>query len=234
MKKITIVILTVLLTISTFVLILIIGSSLMEKLLLPPDYLFFEQSPLCASASAPLLIIPCFLITYYIYYTVNKNCFSKDNDFLHYIEIIKSLKKWIIPIIAVWIIAIYVCFTNLTYVTNDSIVVVSPLNIKGETYSYSDVEQIKTGFGDKRLSLHEHKKSGSFYYIITVDNKEIVFHMPSTNSAIERFDDTYLELEEFDLALNEYNIPKMASSEGYEKCDYDRRYVDRFLRIIGE
>ena len=44
--------------------------------------------------------------------------------------------------------------------------------------------------------------------------------------------DTYLELEEFDQALMVLGIPKDASEEGYENCDFDQEYVERFLRII--
>ncbi len=234
MKKATVGALFVFSLVITFVLALIIISFLIETLLLPADYLFYEQSPLCSSISGPLLMIPFMFVSYYIGYSVNKKIFSEENDFLHFIWFIKSLKKWIIPIIAVWIIAIYVSFTNLTYVTNDNIVVVTPINLKGEAYSYSDIEQITTGFGDKKISIRDYKEEGSFYYIITVDNKDIVFHMPSPNPDIDRYDDTYLELEDFDSALSEYNIPKIASSEGYEKCNFDKRYVDRFLRIIGE
>ena len=60
----------------------------------------------------------------------------------------------------------------------------------------------------------------------------MVFHVPSVNSDIERYEDSYLELEELDIALQKYNIPKESSPEGYENCDFDQVYVDRFLRII--
>ena len=60
-----------------------------------------------------------------------------------------------------------------------------------------------------------------------------VFSVPSTNSDIERYtDDTYLELEEFDLALTDLGIPKKSSAKGWEHCDFDDCYVERFLRII--
>ena len=35
-----------------------------------------------------------------------------------------------------------------------------------------------------------------------------------------------------DLVLVKLDIPKTASSEGWKNCDYDKQYVDRFLRII--
>ena len=103
----------------------------------------------------------------------------------------------------------------------------------GTEYRYSEVEHIETGFGSRALAFCEYKEKGSFYYIITLDGKENVFHAPTVNGDIERYqEDSYLELEEFDKALVGLNIPKDANSEGIEKCNYDKEYVDRFLRII--
>ena len=41
-----------------------------------------------------------------------------------------------------------------------------------------------------------------------------------------------MELEEFDQALVELGIKKEADKTGWENCDFDKEYVDRFLRII--
>ena len=61
-----------------------------------------------------------------------------------------------------------------------------------------------------------------------------MFHTPSVNDEIRRYvDDTYLELEDFDQNLVQLGVSKSSSSEGYENCDLDKKYVDRFLRIIG-
>ena len=68
----------------------------------------------------------------------------------------------------------------------------------------------------KNLNLH-HK-----------DGKEINFYQASSS-----FEDTYLELEIFDkLIVDNGRAEKIASKENYELCDFDQRYVDRFLRII--
>ena len=109
---------------------------------------------------------------------------------------------------------------------------VQPWDPQGQEYSYSDVESIETGFGNKRFSLFDYEDEGSFYYKITVGGNEVIFHTPTTNSSIERFEDTYLELEEFDIALTQHGIPKKSSLARYDKCDFDEKYVERFIRII--
>ena len=103
----------------------------------------------------------------------------------------------------------------------------------GVEYEYTDVDSIKTGFGDKNLSFAEYKRKGSFYYQIEINGQTITFHAPSPNGDIERYEEhTYLELEEFDQSLVKLGIPKEADKKGWENCDFDKEYVDRFLRII--
>lgn len=95
------------------------------------------------------------------------------------------------------------------------------------------MKSIKTGFGNKNMSIAEYKKKGSFFYQVEINGKTITFHAPSTNEQIKRYEEhTYLELEEFDQALVELGIPKKADKKGWENCDFDKEYVDRFLRII--
>ena len=43
---------------------------------------------------------------------------------------------------------------------------------------------------------------------------------------------TGLELEEFDAALMALGVSKTASETNWEFCEYDRQFVDRFLRIL--
>ena len=143
-----------------------------------------------------------------------------------------KMGKWKIGILVLWLVAIYATSTSLTCVTEDKIVAFSPLSPNGQVYSFSDVEKIEAGFGDKLFSLSEYKTKGSFYYKVYIDGDEHVFHAPTVNPDIERYEDTYLELEELDKKLTELGIPKKSSSKGYENCDFDKEFVDRFLRII--
>lgn len=232
MKKVLSKLALVVIGIIMFLILIILSSSLVEKVLLPDDYLFYEHTPVFSLLLAPLMAAPAILIADYIVYYIRKLFTPSDYDFLDISGCWKALGKWRFIITAVWVIAMYASFTSLNYVTSDSIVKVTPLNPTGDIYSYSEVEKIQTGFGDKVFSLVEHNSKGSFFYKLILDGKETVFHVPSPNPTIERYEDSYLELEELDQALTRLNIPKEASRKGYEDCDYDQVYIDRFLRII--
>ena len=66
-----------------------------------------------------------------------------------------------------------------------------------------------------------------------MDGKKIVFDVPTDNENIERYIyDTYLELEELDRKLVIAGVPKESSDENWKSCDFEKQYVDRFLRII--
>ncbi|MBE5929083.1 MAG: hypothetical protein E7267_06930 [Lachnospiraceae bacterium] len=213
------------------ILVYVLYRILKENVFLPSEYLFYEGDIICNVLMIPVYIITFFVIKFLVSY-IKRKFLSKSDDYLYYVREVRRYGKWKVLILIFYVISIYICFTSLTYVTEDKIVVVSPVNLKGREYNYSDVEMIETGFGNKKLSFIEYKKEGNFYYKITVDGRKIVFHIPYSNENIDRYEDTYLWLEEFDQALSKYNIPKESSSKGYEKCDYDQRYVDRFLRII--
>lgn len=233
MKRIIDKLIFIILTVIIFVWLIVFCCDLSEKLLLPSDYLFYESSPLFSSLLAPLLIVPLLFVSYCIVYYLKKKILSVKDDYLHFVWFLKALGKWKIAIVLCWLIITYAAFTSFTYVTNDKIVVIKPWDINGQEYTYSDVKGVETGFGNKKFSFYEYEKEGNFYYKITVDGETVVFHMTSVNPSIERYEDTYLELEEFDEALMKYMIPKKASSDGYDKCNFDKRYVDRFLRIIA-
>lgn len=93
---------------------------------------------------------------------------------------------------------------------------------------------IYTAFGQKRFTFLEYEKKGNFYYQIELDGKKKVFYTPSVNEDIEKYaDETYLELEDFDRKLVSLGIPKQSSEKGWEACDLDQEYVERFRRIIA-
>ena len=232
MKKIIDKLILIFLIVIIFVILLVICDFFIEKTLLPRDYLFYEHTPLFSLLLAPLLVVPSFFSAYGIIYYFKKKITAVDDDFFHIIWFVKSLGKWKIVIMLVWLIITYAGFTSFTYVTEDKIILIKPWDLQGQEYTYSDVESSETGFGTKKRAFVDYKEEGNFYYKITVGGQEVVFHHPSVNLNFERYEDTYLDLEEFDQALMGYNIPKIASSKGYDKCDFDKRYVDRFLRII--
>ncbi|MBQ7827457.1 MAG: hypothetical protein IJ386_04245 [Clostridia bacterium] len=204
-----------------------------EYLLLPENYLFYEHTPVCSSILVPFIIVPSMSLAAFLLCTVGSKLGVAVSDPFDIVRFLRFIGKWLIPIGAVWLVATYACITSMTYVTSDSIVVTSPLDPKGQVYAYSDVERIECGFGDKKHAFRDYENEGSFYYKITVGGEERVFHTPTPNPDVERYEmDSYLELEELDRALTELGILKESSPKGYEECDFDKVYVDRFLRII--
>ena len=204
--------------------VLFIGfMSFMEKTMAPRNYLFYQHHFL-----GEIMLMCAFVLTIVLTYLL-LNAIIKNRNLPAWAR--GKRRKYIV--ILAWVISAYVCTTSVTYVTEDSIVYHSPMNPRGITYSYSDVEKIVTGFGSKTFAIAEYKKKGNFFYQIQVGGKTIVFRTPSVNGDIERYqEDTYLELEEFDRALVNLGIEKEASAKGQEDCKLDTQYVKRFLRII--
>lgn len=142
-------------------------------------------------------------------------------------------KYWFICL-PIWLLGMYLCLTRFTVVTDSHIICHTPLCPQGKVYSYEDVTHVKTGFGQKLFSIHEHERLGEFYYIVTLDEKDIVFHNPGTNGSIERYEEhRYLEFEELDAALMKLGIEKEASAEGVEDCTYDQETLERLLKILN-
>jgi len=130
--------------------------------------------------------------------------------------------KVLIFVLVVAAIGLYSSLTNVTFVTEDNIICYSPFNLNGKQYNYSDVSKVEAKFN----------KKGDFEYSINIDGKEIIFSITTPNPEIERYEDSYLELEEFDSKLMELNIPKESDDSNSQSCIMDKIYVDRFLRII--
>lgn len=207
---------------------------LLEKLLAPENYLFYEYHPVAEVVMIWLIMIPVILICLLLTAKItgkDKKQMEKMNDIIY---IWNHLGKCRGFVIALWMVGIYCCVTNVNFVTEDSIICCTPTNPKGVVYEYSEIESISTGFGDKNFAIAEYKRKGNFFYQITLDGRIITFHVPNVNEDIERYqEDSYLELEEFDQALRKLKIPKKASEKGYENCELDQEFVDRFLRIIN-
>lgn len=122
--------------------------------------------------------------------------------------------------------------TNTTVVTEQDIILYSPLNLSGKHYRYDDVEKIEVWYGASHWSLSTNNRQGHFYYAIWLDGKRVVLSQPNVNDDVNRFVDTYQELEEFDERLVNLGIPKTASDKHADKNDYDEQYQKRFERII--
>ena len=151
-------------------------------------------------------------------------------------EIWQIRKKTCIAVLLAVIFLGYHFLVSVACVTETGILSRTLLNPGGTTYAFEEIDKIKTGFGDKKgiFFTPEYEKLGNFYYKIYIDDREIVFHVPSVNPDLEGYEDYYLTLEELDQELKSMGIPKESSSAGHTFCDYDAQYVEGFLRIIGE
>lgn len=206
---------------------------LMVKIFAPKGWLFYELHTFAGGSLIWLIVIPTILLITWLILKLGLRTTEQMEDVNDLFCIWNCLGKWRVIAIVVWIVALYCSITSITFVTEKTIVCCSPIHPTGVEYAYSDVEEVVTGFGDKVLTLKEYKKKGNFFYQIQLDGKKVVFHTPSVNDEIRRYvDDTYLELEDFDQSLVQLGVSKSSSSEGYENCDLDKQYVERFLRII--
>lgn len=206
-----------------------------ENLIAPENYLFFEHQPVASVVMIWLIMIPVMLACLLILTKLFKKNTEQLQNMNDIVFIWNHLGKWRAVAILLWVIGLYCCITSVNFVTEDTIICHSPFQPAGIIYQYSDIEQITTGFGNKSFAIAEYKKKGNFYYRITLDGKKITFHVPSVNENIERYqEESYLELEEFDQKLVNLKIPKISDKKGYENCDYDQKYVERFLRIISK
>lgn len=142
-------------------------------------------------------------------------------------KLLSFVKKNLKKVVVINIILLYICVTGITVITKGKITDYNFYNPMGVEYTYNDITKINTGFLGKRKLLYGNK--GDFYYKITLKNNRQI----ELSHATSDFDDTYLELEIFDkLAIEKSNAEKISSKENYKFCDLDKRYVDRFLRII--
>lgn len=208
----------------------VVLTSLVRELFAPEDYLFYEHTWLGSMLLIGFIIIPTLLLIMKCVGKIKKKT-SEEMEMMNDVPYIwNRIGKWKPLVTGLWIFGIYCCITNFTVVTENKIICHSPTHPSGISYSYADVEKIVTGFGTKRFAFVEYHKRGNFYYQISIDGKDIVFQTPSVNESI--YEDSYLELEEFDQKLVALGIAKTSSVKGEEYCDLDQRYVDRFVRII--
>lgn len=201
-----------------------------ERIMAPEGWLFYQYNVYLEGLMIVLIVLPVILVLIWIFKKLFRMNTKEVEDNLLTVTLIK---KFPIPVIAIWVIGLYICFSSVTYVTEDSIILHTPLHPLGQTYSYEDVTLVETGFGDKSFSLFEFQRKGNFYYKIWIGNKKVVFSVPSVNGDIKRYEnDSYLELEEFDERIVKTGMKKESSDANAAACDLDPEYVERFLRII--
>lgn len=231
----------------------------LDKIFAPQDWLFSQMKPWAETMMIVIIMVPIMLFASVFLVWLPKKLgkkpligakkidFDRDShvdssnnsrhgDKNEEIEVLgwETFQKYWYFFVLAWLVAAYLCLTSVTYVTEDRIVVHSPICPHGKSYSYKEVSKVQAEFGQKTVSLHREQRRGTFSYTVTVGGKKIVFMQPSVNEDIARYEEeTYLELEEFDQCLMQYGVDKESDETGYEDCDFDRQYVDRFRRIIA-
>lgn len=185
----------------------------------PENYLFFQvgDTTMWIILAAEIVII---FLSMDIIAKISKN----DAWDIGIIKFIRKYRKYFIVVV---IVALYVAITNITYVTEDEIIYHSWRYPKGNIYSYSDVKEINTGYKGGFLN-----QKGEFYYKVNFGDRWICFDTTTPNEKIEKYADTYAELNEFDAALMKYKPKKISSHKNEEYCDLDKKYIKLFGTII--
>ncbi|MHB9944069.1 MerR family transcriptional regulator [Clostridium botulinum] len=213
------VILIIVLSLVVFVGIL----KLQQFIFVPEDYLMFMFKP---PYSYLIFFFELEIIIVFVSILYKR---IKNAEWKWGAKLFQFVKKNIVGTIVLNIVLLYVCLTGITVVTKNKIMDYNFYSPTGTTYSYSDITKVQAGFKGKKFKIFK-SHAGDFYYIVNFkDGKKINFYQ--ANSALE---DTYLELEIFDKSIMKASkVQKESSKENYQFCDFDKRYVDRFLRIIG-
>lgn len=210
---------TIVLSICTFIGI----SKLQEVIFVPSDYLMFVFKP---PYSYLIFFFEIEILVVFISKVYKK---VKSVEWKWAVQLFGFVKKNITATVILNIVLLYVCVTGITVVTKDHIVDYNFYNPTGSTYSYDDVAKVDVGFKGKSFNTFK-GNAGDFYYNVSFkDGNRINFYQANSP-----FEDTYLELEIFDkLIMSTDKAQKESSSDNYELCYLDQKYIDRFLRIIS-
>jgi hypothetical protein len=123
---------------------------------------------------------------------------------------------------------IYILITSVVVVTEDGIYDYSFYNLKGNKYSFSDVEYVNTGFVDSG------RNKGEFFYNIELKNgKKLKLAHPSMTQPSEKYDyDTWQEYVDIDKYIMNSGAKKDSSEEGSKYVQMDKIYVDKLLHVV--
>jgi DNA-binding transcriptional MerR regulator len=208
--------------------------AMVEKMLIlfyaPETWLFYSVDEIAIYMFIILVELPL-IIAFFALFNKKDNQESQEEQ----LEIPQKnrLKGWKFLLAFIWCFFIYVCISNNTFVTEDTIIYHNWLHPLGIQHSYSDVSMIKTGFGTKTFTIKDSNKKGHFYYHILVKGKWIDFSSTYPNENIEKYEDIYLEIEDFDKVIMKYQPEKISNDIEADECDLAEVYVERYLKIIN-
>lgn len=202
----------------------IIIDKLQELIFVPDEYLLFMFKPPYPK------FISFFEIEMIIFIIQALYKRNKYSEWKWVAGIFNFIKKNILIVVGLNLFIIYMCISGITVVTQDKIVDYSFYKPSGEIYSYNDISKVETGFKGKSFGVfNRNKNAGDFYYIANFnDGTKVDFYQASSP-----YVDTYLELEIFDDLIMKTDVEKISSADNSQYCDFDQRYIDRFLRIIS-
>lgn len=123
---------------------------------------------------------------------------------------------------------IYIILTSVVVVTEDGIYDYSFYNLKGNKYSFSDVEYVNTGFVDSG------RNKGEFFYNIELKNGiKLKLAHPSMARPSEKYDyDSWQEYVDIDKYIMNSGAKKDSSEKGSNYVQMDKIYVDKLLNVV--
>ena len=147
--------------------------------------------------------------------------FSKEKELSLWRKFDKFLMLAIIPLI-------YIVLTSVVVVTEEGIYDYSFYNLKGDKYTFSDVEYVNTGFVDYG------RNKGEFFYNIELKNgTKLRLAHPSMTQLSEIYDDdSWQEYVDIDEYIMNSGAKKDSSEKGSKYVQMDKVYVDKLLNVI--
>lgn len=200
-----------------------------EAVFAPEDYLFSVFSDGAFTCLIAVIGIPGLVILFILIDKIKSKKKDVQDEMTEEIKVWKivfvQIFKYIFPLL--WIGMILICISNVTYITKDRIIINRAFQGK-QIYTYEDVSGINTGFHVDNSGI-----DAEFYYKIKLDDKWIELTDTGMYSDIYIDADTFVEIEDFDRTVMKYNPQKTGTTDGYDKCSLDKKYVDRAVAIIG-
>ena len=147
--------------------------------------------------------------------------FSKEKELSLWRKFDKFLMLAIIPLI-------YIVVTSVVVVTEEGIYDYSFYNVKGDKYTFSDVEYVNTGFVDYG------RNKGKFFYNIELKNgtKLRLAYLSMQQSSEKYDDDSWQEYVDIDEYIMNSGAKKDSSEKGSKYVQMDKVYVDKLLKVI--
>lgn len=154
--------------------------------------------------------------------------FSREEKFSSTNKNLSLLSKFDKFLILTIIPLIYILLTSVVVVTEDGIYDYSFYNLKGDKYSFSDVNYVNTGFVDSG------RNKGEFFYNIELKNgKKLKLAHPSLTQPSEKYDyDTWKEYVDIDKYIMDSGAQKDSSEKGSEYVQMDQIYIDKLLQVV--